>query len=194
MRINKTIERVGENRSIKVDVRIITATNRNLEKLTQEGKLREDFYFRINVFPLETPLLKERSDDIPLLISYFIQQNIIKGIKEVKGVSREAMEVILNYSWPGNVRELRNTIEYAMVLCPGELIDLHHLPGKMFKNNYHEKPSHAFSNQLNSERDMLLETLEKTGGNQSKAAEILGVSRVTVWKRMKKYGIQLNLQ
>lgn len=188
----KTIERVGENRSIHVDVRIITATNRNLEQLINEGKIREDFYFRINVFPLETPLLKERLEDLPLLIGFFIEQNIIKGIKEVKGITREAMEKLLKYSWPGNVRELRNTIEYAMILCSEELIDTKHLPGKIAENNGNNQKQVLKNFSSNHEREELIQALEKTNGNQSKAAEILGVSRVTVWKRVKKYGIQLN--
>lgn len=187
----KTVERVGDHKPIHVDTRIITATNKNLEYLIHEGLLREDFYFRIHVFPLNAPLLKERVEDVPLLIRHFIHQNVIKGVKDVNGLSREAMEMLLSYSWPGNVRELRNAIEYAMVLCPKDLIGVEHLPKKIMNGGGLNTAVSVTVRSRGSDRELLVKTLERTGGNQSEAAKILGVSRVTIWKWMKKYGIRL---
>jgi PAS domain S-box-containing protein len=115
----KEIERVGDHHPIAVDVRIISATNKNLEKSIAAGQFREDLYFRINVFPLTMPALQDRMEDIPLLVQGFITQNNQRSGKTIEGLSPEAMDALLGYTWPGNVRELRNTIEYAFVLCPG---------------------------------------------------------------------------
>ena len=115
----KEIERVGDHKPIKVDVRIISATNRNLDKLLAEGYFREDLFFRINVFPLRIPSLKERREDIPTIVQNFIRQNNDRTDKKKLGMTPEAMDKLIEYAWPGNVRELRNAIEYAFVLCPG---------------------------------------------------------------------------
>ena len=185
----KIVERVGDHRPIPVDARIITATNKNLEHLIDQGLLREDFYFRIHVFPLLMPPLKARPEDIPLLVNHFIRKNVMKGVKEVKGLARDAMEAIMAYPWPGNVRELRNAVEYAMVLCPEDLIRVDHLPQKVIGNSIPKNGVPTPSPSGQGERDALMKSLQMTGGNRSEAAKILGVSRVTVWKRMKKYGL-----
>ena len=188
----KEIERVGDHRPIPVDVRIISATNKDLENLIAQELFREDLFFRINVFPLKCPALSERIDDIHLIVQNFIEQNAAKSSKAIVGLTPEAMEALTNYSWPGNVRELRNAIEYSFVLCSGHWIGVEHLPPKISAvgKRAPTRP-HQSSESWEAERDVLVDTLRQVGGNQSEAARILGVSRVTIWKRIKKYGIDL---
>jgi PAS domain S-box-containing protein len=188
----KEIERVGDHRPISVNVRIISATNKELDELVARKLFREDLLFRINVFPMSCPPLSGRSEDIPLMVQNFIEQNSSKGNKTISGLTPEALEALLIYPWPGNVRELRNAIEYAFVLCPGGWIGLEHLPPKITTTKRSpaviQKPNTASWQQ---ERERLLDTLRQVGGNQSEAARLLGVSRVTIWKRIKKYGINI---
>ncbi|MEJ2221975.1 MAG: sigma 54-interacting transcriptional regulator [Desulfobacterales bacterium] len=189
----KEIERVGDHRPISVDVRIISATNKNLDDLVARELFREDLLFRINVFPLNCPSLARRPEDIPIIVQNFIEQNGDRGKKTILGLTAEAMEAIFAYDWPGNVRELRNAIEYAFVLCPGGYIEREHLPPKV--NGVAQKAPAGPRNRAGSwknERENLLKVLRQANGNQSKAAKLMGVSRVTIWKRIKKYGINLN--
>ena len=188
----KEIERVGDHKPIPVDVRIISATNKDLDALIAQGAFREDLFFRINVFPLYCPSLAERPDDIPIILQNFIERNAAQGGKKIVGLTPEAMEALLAYSWPGNVRELRNAVEYAFVLCSGRWIGKEHLPPKITNNGkrafiHHHQDAASWE----EERAKLINTLHQTGGNQSEAARLLGVSRVTVWKRLKKFGIDL---
>ncbi len=193
----REIERVGDHHPIAVDVRIITATNKHLETLIRREAFREDLFFRINVFPLHCPSLAERADDIPLIVQSFIEQYSAKVGKKISGLTPEAMETLLTYPWPGNVRELRNAVEYAFVLCTGERIGIEHLPPRISRrdagSDEHPEsiPPHQASDR---ERRELILALKKTDGNQSKAAKILNVSRVTVWKRIKKYDIDLDAE
>lgn len=187
----KEIERVGDHTPIKVDVRIITATNKDLDELVAQGIFREDLYFRINVFPLSCPSLTERLEDIPAIVQNFIRQNNQKGDKKILGLTPEAIEKLSTYHWPGNVRELRNAIEYAFVLCPGGGIGVKHLPPKIVTTPKNAKTATRNDTSFNIEREKMIEVLRQVRGNQSEAARVLGVSRVTVWKRMKKYGIEL---
>ena len=184
----KEIERVGDHTPIPVDVRIITATNKNLEDLVARGAFREDLYFRIHVFPLTIPPLRERPEDIPIIIQHFVEQNHATSGKKIAGLSPEAVARLTSYTWPGNVRELRNAIEYALVLCPGGEIGAHHLPHKIAPARDCPPPAESLKAR---ERDELVQVLRQAGGNQSAAARQLGVSRVTVWKRMKKHHIDL---
>ena len=189
----KEIERVGDHRPISVDVRIISATNKDLDKLVAQEMFREDLLFRINVFPLNCPPLTQRAEDIPMIVQNFIDQNAGKGNKTITGLTPEAMETILSYDWPGNVRELRNAIEYAFVLCPGGWIGNEHLPPKI--EGLEQKTSsgpRTGPGSWKNERDKLLKVLRQVNGNQSEAARSLGVSRVTIWKRIKKYGLNLD--
>lgn len=183
----KEIERVGDHTPIKVDVRIITATHKNLEELIAAGRFREDLFFRISVFPLTVPPLKDRPEDIPIIVQHFIAQHRAKNGPGVAGITPEAVARLSAYAWPGNVRELRNAIEYALVLCPEGEIDVRHLPPRIASENACPPPEPVPA----SEREQLLRALRQAGGNQSAAARILGVSRVTVWKRMKKHRIDL---
>ncbi len=187
----KEIERVGEQIPVKVNVRIVSATNKNLESLIAKGQFREDLFFRINVVPLSCPPLRDRVEDIPAIVQGFIRQNVTKSGKKILGLTPQAMEKMLHYDWPGNVRELRNAIEYAFVLCPSGGIDVRHLPPKILGKTP-KKPHRAKAAKSGpSEREALLNALRQTNGNQSETGRILGVSRVTVWKRIKKHGIDL---
>ncbi|MBU0769690.1 MAG: sigma 54-interacting transcriptional regulator [Proteobacteria bacterium] len=185
----KEVERVGDHQPISINARIITATNKNLEQLIAKGLFREDFFFRINVFPLHCPTLSERMEDVPFIVQSFIKQNSIQSSKKILGLTPEAMEILSFYPWPGNVRELRNAIEYAFVLCSGGAIGKQHLPPKILKTTEaSSKPVICYPDD-SGEREKFLKVLQQAGGNQSEAARILGVSRVTVWKRIKKYEI-----
>jgi two-component system, NtrC family, response regulator HydG len=180
------IERVGDNTSIPINVRIITATHKDLEQQIEASLFRHDLYFRINVFPINCPSLSARIDDIPDLVLKFISESARITRKQIKGISPEALASITAYHWPGNVRELRNVIDYAMVLCNEEIIQFKHLPPKLIS----QKVPILKSNKVKSgEREQLIATLKKVNGNQSEAAKLLGVSRVTIWKRIKKFGI-----
>jgi two-component system response regulator HydG len=196
---SKEIERVGDHRPIPVEVRIITATNKNLDELVAQKLFREDLFYRINVVPIHVPPLRERKEDIPLLAQTFIDRIAAQSGKSIAGLSAEALEKICDYDWPGNVRELRNTIEYAFVLCHEPFIELQHLPPRLTAAEVGSRahlPVTA-SNRVDNfrdgmvaqERERLIEALKQAGGSRSRTAEILGVSRVTVWKKIKKFGI-----
>ncbi len=190
----KEIERVGEQTPIKVDVRIVSATHRSLEELIEEGTFREDLYFRINVFPLTCPALRQRSEDIPTIVQSFIHRNAVKSGKKILGLTPEAMEKLVQYHWPGNVRELRNTVEYAFVLCPSGGITIQHLPPKILGAELDCTPPPEVPTPDSHEKRELIRVLRQTNGNQSAAARVLGVSRVTIWKRINKYGIDVQTE
>ncbi len=186
----KVVERVGDNRPIPVDVRIISATNRDLARLVEGGSFRKDLYFRINVIPVRLPPLRERVEDIPLLAESFFRKLRLKGEKKIEGVSINAIEVLMGYTWPGNVRELKSAFEYAFVTCQESMIQPHHLPPDILR----AKPSARGGkppviNKEDIKKRQLIDALARAKGHRSLAAEILGVSRVTVWNRMKRFGI-----
>ena len=191
----KEIERVGDHRPISVDVRIMAASNRNLEELIREGLFREDLFYRINVVPVVMPSLRERPEDIPLLVNSFVASVAAKSAKSISGVSDQAMGLLLAYHWPGNVRELLNAIEYAVVLCPGGEIAAEHLPPRLIAPQH--SPAACLPGSLEQglkghqerQRQELLEALRACGGNQSQAARQLGVSRVTIWNRCKRFNV-----
>ncbi len=187
----KVIERVGSSSPIRTDVRIISATNQDLLELVEQGVYRKDFYFRINVIPIFLPPLRHRVEDIPLLSESLLKKLILKENKNIKGISKDTIEVLMSHSWPGNVRELKGAFEYALVTCHDEIIQPHHLPETIFRPRRKLTGSGKKSsfNMHEIEKRELLEALKKTKGNQSKAADLLGVSRVTVWNRMKRFGI-----
>ena len=185
------IERVGDHRPIPVDVRIITATNKDLETLVADGWFREDLFFRINVFPIYCPSLAEHSEDIPLIVKAFIERGNVDFNQETKGITPAAMEKLMTYSWPGNVRELRNTIEYAFVLCQDGLIDLPHLPPRIVRGGAAHRQAPAPGMETDPVREETVRALRQAKGNQTAAAKLLKVSRVTVWKRVRRYGIDL---
>jgi DNA-binding NtrC family response regulator len=183
----RVIERLGENRPRRVDVRIIAATNRDLRREVQAGRFREDLFHRINVLTLKAPALRQRPDDIPLLVHHFIQVLNQSLGKNISGCSREALEALFRYPWPGNVRELRNALEYAFVLARGSTIELQDLPHFVASARLQEP---GLSETTQSQKEELLRALEACGWNQTRAAKLLGISRVTVWNRMIRFGIE----
>ncbi|MGD9281069.1 MAG: sigma 54-interacting transcriptional regulator [Desulfobacterales bacterium] len=205
----KQFERVGDHQPVSVDVRIITATNKNLEELIAQKRFREDLFFRINVFPIFMPPLRERIEDIPLLVQTFIRR--LKSVtgKNINGLTSVAMKRFMDYRWPGNVRELKSALEFAFVIAEDGLIDLDQMPPNIARgewassqlNQQREEPEGRFNHLQtqpltdhsveNTEKRALIEALQKTNGNQTQAARLLGINRVTVWNRMKKYGIDL---
>jgi two-component system response regulator HydG len=188
---DKVIEKVGDQRPVPVDVRIISATNKPLRNLVDQGLFREDLFFRINVIPLHLPPLRERKEDIPLLAESFFRRIILKNEKPIQGIGDGAMKVLMEYDWPGNVRELRSALEYAFVTCQEKLIHPQHLP-PILSQGYSPWPeaSHSSGRYRDRQRQQLVEALKRSAGNQSEAARMLGISRVTVWTRMKKFGLQ----
>jgi len=194
----REIERVGDSKKRKVDIRIITATNQDLYKLVEKGRFRQDLFYRLKVFPINIPPLRERRKDIPLLTNHFIRvQNSITG-KQITGISPSAMRLIMDYVWPGNVRELENAIEHAFVLRDREEIQVFDLPVEIrqtellpsFVDGYGAdmKPPRP-SKKLN--REIILELLEQCEWNKAEVSRRIGVSRTAVWKYMKKWDIPL---
>jgi two-component system, NtrC family, response regulator HydG len=188
---DKVVERVGDQRPIPVDVRIISATNKDLKALVAKGRFREDLFFRINVIPIQLPPLRERKDDIPLLADSFFRRIKLKSNRPIKGISQGAMEVLTGYDWPGNVRELRSAFEYAFVTCQEALIQPYHLPVNVAQGvEKRSLPQSPSVHPRDRKRQELLTALDRSRGNQSEAARILGISRVTVWNRMKEFGLE----
>ena len=178
--------RVGGTADIKVDVRVIAATNRSLEAMMKEGQFREDLYYRLNVFSLHLPPLRERRDDIPILAEHFIQNSTIAPKRTVR-VSDGAMEVLRRYNWPGNVRELENVIERALILCDGGIIEAEHLPmGIRVMPQYgHDQDSDRLPTLEEVERRYIRRVLEECKGHRQKAASILGISERNLYRRLK---------
>jgi PAS domain S-box-containing protein len=190
----KEIEKVGDHHPLSIDVRILAATNKDLNRLMEEGRFRHDLYYRIGVIPIMLPPLRERREDIPLLVESFINRIRLKTDKPISGMSREAMELLMDYDWPGNVRELINVIEYAFVLCSeGEILP-DQIPARVSGQTLSTMPKRRVSQRLDAdeEKRRLMEALTAAGGNKSEAARILGISRVTLWKRLKAYDIQVD--
>jgi DNA-binding NtrC family response regulator len=190
----KTFERVGGSKSINVDVRIIAATNRILDDLVKDGKFREDLYYRLNVVPIHLPPLRERRQDIPLLLNYFLERsNRINGA-EIDGCSESAMGVMMNYGYPGNVRELQNLIERVVVLKKKGIIDLEDLPDKIYlaeqQEQSHFEIEKGYDTLVSSfEKNLILQALQETNGVKSKAAQVLSLNRTTLIEKMKRLGI-----
>jgi len=188
----KEFERVGGIATIKTDVRIITATNRNLELLVSEEKFREDLYYRLNVFPIYMPPLKERKTDVLLLADFFVEKYSKANHKNICRISTPAIDMLMSYHWPGNVRELENCIERAVILSNDDVIRGHHLPptlqtaeatGTAAGGNLHEALN-------NLERELILDALKSSRGNQTKAARLLGLTERLMGLRVKKHGIE----
>ncbi len=187
----KQFERVGDHKPIAVDARIITATNKNLRQLIAAKEFREDFFFRINVLPIHLPPLRERTEDIPLLINTFLNRLRSSTGKDVKGLTASAMSGLTAHDWPGNVRELKSALEYAFVVGGEGWIDVHDLPPMLASKAEPGAETDDEKRDVATEKEALMAALRQAGGNQSKAARLLGVSRVTVWNRMKRHGIDL---
>ncbi len=200
----RKVRRLGGSAEIPVDVRVLAATNRNLEGQLRDGKFREDLYYRLNVFTIQLPTLRERSEDVPILIEHFLQQLAPAAGKSVMGMEAECLELLKAQRWPGNVRQLRNVIERALIVTRGPMISTADLPEEItfdmpesvkpsppagFKpDNGHGHPAldvHVGMSLSAVKRELLLQTLKFTGGNKAKAAEILGVSLKTLYNHLK---------
>lgn len=196
----KEVERLGARRPFKVDVRVIAATNMDLTKAVKEGRFREDLYYRLNVFHIHMPPLRERKEDIPLLVMHFIRKYAPIG-KEIKAVSIEALEKFLNYSWPGNVRELENVIQRALILVEGEILKAEHIRGLRGEIIDRGEVRLEFGDEIlpleeavsraveEVERRMIIEALKRAGGNKTKAAQLLKISRKGLHNKLKKYNL-----
>lgn len=177
-------ERVGDSTPIKVDVRVVAATHQDLRVKVQAGQFREDLYYRLKVVELNVPPLRERREDIPLLLNHFMKKFNSKFAKHVRSVSDDVLKVFLGYIWPGNVRELEHAMEHAFILCHGTVITMEQLPAEIAGNNL---PS---SGGGDDERKNIIEALEKSGWNRARAARMLGIGRATLYRKMERYNIK----
>ena len=179
-------ERVGGNRTIEVNIRIIAASNRDLQEGVKRGTFREDLYYRLNVVNIKLPPLKERRDDIPFLVNFFIEKYNKKYHMKVKGISKRAMNLLTEYEWTGNVRELENTIESMMVINSPEVIDISHLPQeiRVFEGGPEVIPIRIGTPFEEVEREILIRTLKATRGNKRRAAQLLGINVRTIHRKM----------
>ncbi|MEI9997752.1 MAG: sigma-54 dependent transcriptional regulator [Verrucomicrobiota bacterium] len=194
----QAVQRVGSNQTIKVDVRVVAATNKRLETLVREGKFREDLFYRLDVVPIHLPPLRERREDIPLLVSAFLKEFARANGRNVTALSAEAQEALQKYAWPGNVRQLRATLERAVVLCRGDRIGLRDLPpevqgrpagvpGAPALAGGEGRPSPASLNLEEMEKTFIQQALKLTDGNVTEAARLLGISRRTLHRKIKTY-------
>ena len=184
---NKEIEKVGGTGTIKVDVRIVAATNQDLLKKVREDTFREDLYYRLRVVQIPMPPLRDRREDIPLLIDHFVSMYNQKFKRNISGLSETAMTLMTRYGWPGNIRELQHAIEHAFVLCRQDVVDVCHLPPELNEMQLSDPAGHA---EPDNELARVTAALEKTGWNKSKAARVLGVSRRTIYRKMAELGIR----
>ena len=189
----KTFERVGGEKSISVDVRIVAATNKNLEEEVKAGRFREDLYYRLNVVHLKVPSLKERKDDLPLLIDSFIKKFAAENEKEIIGIDSKAKAALLKYDWPGNIRQLQNCIESSVVMSNGKQIKLEDLPLSVSEYTGQEAISIPMGIALeDAEKIIIMQNLSANKGNKSKTADILGIGRKTLHRKLNEYGLELS--
>jgi len=182
----KEFARVGGNELIKVDVRVISATNKDMKKAVASGQFREDLYYRLNVVTIELPSLRKRREDIPLLAQHFLKKFAVENQKELTGFSPEATDFLLKYGWPGNVRELENAIERAVILAQNSCIEAADLRQENLQLTHSASPGKTLAEM---EGEHIRNILNETGGNYSEAARILGISRVTLYNRIRAYGL-----
>jgi two-component system response regulator AtoC len=191
----ESIRRLGDTKDTKVDVRIVAATHRDLSAEAKAGRFREDLFYRINVLAIAVPALRERKEDLPLLIDHFLAKNNARLGTRIRGVSHEARRLLLEYAWPGNVRELENTIERAMVLCEGDVLEVVDLPERV-RDALDPVQVHLASGELSIKKTMhaveqilIRRALQKTRGNRTRAAELLELSHRALLYKLKDYGI-----
>jgi transcriptional regulator with PAS, ATPase and Fis domain len=184
------IRKVGGERSTRVNPRVIAATNRDLRAAVAAGSFREDLYFRLGAFVITVPPLRDRREAIPTLVHQFLRAAAKQMKKEIRGVSAEAMTLLMNYRWPGNVRELEHAIQRAMILAHGSSITVRELPPEVRSGT----PDHSSADSLDleeNERTAIKRALERFGGNRRRAAKALNISTVTLWRRMKQYRLDV---
>jgi PAS domain S-box-containing protein len=185
---NGEFQPLGSTRTMHADARIITSTNRDIERMVSEGALREDLYYRIDVVSVEIPPLRERLEDLPRLVSHFLERLRHRRGKLISSLSDEAMAVLRRYDWPGNIRELENAIEHAFVLCSDELIELEHLPDRVV-NGVRDRGTSSTQLGDSSLEAIIREALLRNRGDKSKTARELGMHRTTLWRKIRQYGI-----
>jgi transcriptional regulator with PAS, ATPase and Fis domain len=191
----REIMRVGANRPIKVDVRVIAATNRDLETMVKDGRFREDLYYRLNILPITIPPLRNRRDDIPTLVDFFIAKHSIGSHRPIRGLTAGARNLIMNYSWPGNVRQLESAIERAILLCEGSEIEAEDLPVELRQEGTasgaadFKLPPEGISFE-DVERSLITQAMEQTNWNITRAAKLLGLSFRTLQYRLEKFGLK----
>jgi transcriptional regulator with PAS, ATPase and Fis domain len=191
----REIMRVGGTRPIKVDVRVIAATNRDLEAMVKDGRFREDLYYRLNIIPIVIPPLRNRRDDISGLVDYFIAKHIAGSHRPIRGLTPGARNLIMSYSWPGNVRQLESAIERAILLCEGNEIEVEDLPVEIRQEgtsaaafNFKLPPEGISFDEV--ERSLITQAMEQTNWNITRAAKLLGLSFRTLQYRLEKFGIK----
>ena len=190
----RSFERVGGSSTVSVNLRIIAATNRDLETLVREGKFREDLYYRLNVFPIVVPPLRERKSDLMLLADHFVEKYASVHGKNVARISTPAIDMLMSYHWPGNVRELENCIERAVILCTDGVIHSYHLPPSLQTSGAEEGGKGTLKEMIaNIEKEVIVEELKRSKGNMSKAARALGITERIMGLRVEKFGIDLSL-
>ncbi len=183
----REIERVGSSETIKVDVRVIAATHQDLQQAIEDGQFREDLYYRLNVMPLELPALRQRKEDIPLLVNHFIDKYNTRTRRNIQGIGHEGLELLMDYHWPGNVRELENAIEHAFIKCRGGTLLPSCLPTHLRSDD--GTPNGQASMRPSSDKEYVQQVLEECQWNRSDAAERLGMHRSTLWRKMKEWGL-----
>lgn len=197
---DKLYEPLGSTKVERTDVRIVAATNKNLQQLVKQGNFRQDLYYRINVVNLFLPPLRDRKEDIPLLIEHFIQKFSHLNGKEIQGISPEVRQILLSYDFPGNVRELENVIEYASVICKNHIIGIEHLPENLHDNFDHSKrilfgkPSENRLLLNDVEKKIIFETLRKNNWNRTSTANQMGIHPTTLWRKIKRLRIEIPKQ
>jgi formate hydrogenlyase transcriptional activator len=188
----KEFERLGGTRTIKVNVRVIAATNRDLDRHVREKTFRSDLFYRLNVFPISVPPLRERHEDIPLLARHFVRVFSERLGKRIRSIHRHAYDRLQSYEWPGNVRELANILERAVIICPGSMLLEEHVT---FEREPSETTTNVFPTMEEAERRLIQQAIDRTGGvlgGPNGAARLLGMNRSTLWSRMRKLGIDQN--
>jgi len=200
----RTIERLGSNKPLKIDVRVVAATNKNLSEMVREGTFRDDLFFRLNVVSISMPPLRARKEDIVLLVDAFLKEFGDENGKPGMELTNEALQLLLDYEWPGNVRELRTAIEHGVVMANGTKIGLRHLPRFLRDGSHdgfrHDSPAHPVVNSMGPSGDDDLNlasveekyirlALERTGDNRTEAARLLGISRRTMQRKLKEMGL-----
>jgi len=185
------LERVGESTTVKVDVRVIAATNQDLQKLISEGKFRKDLYYRLNIIQISIPSLQERRGDIPLLVNEFIVKHSKRISKKIDGITNKALSILINHAWPGNIRELENVIERAVILTKGPLIVPEDFPEQLIGGGRDDPDDarHLKDALKNPEKDIIVKALDMVDWNRNDAAKNLGINRTTLYKKMLKYGL-----
>ena len=190
---NRVVERLGGTRQIPVDVRVITGSKRDLRALTAEGKFRDDLFYRLNVIPVNLPPLRDRREDIPILVDHFVKRYFRQRGEEPRGISPAVLQAFMRYPWPGNVRELENAIERAVILTEGEVIALDGLPEKIAERRAEPLVSDRTATNPTMEtieRAYIMWVLESEQGNKTRAAEVLGIDPSTLHRKLSRFGVE----